>query len=300
MERLVNESTSGSGSSSRYAVYLIPSGPWSRLGQRWLGRDTGTGERIARPGFRDQTVIDTWTEAPRLYGLHATLKPPFRLGQGARLSDLDAALRRLAASMSPFDVPLRLTSLRGFLAWCVDGAMPVALERLANACVADLDHFRAPPSAQETARRLRAAELDTDQLQTELAIAQARNLQRWGYPYVFDTFVFHVTLTGRLDETALPAAVSALSRMARTDEAATLHAGSAMPVNDIGLFVQAATGLPFVIARRYGFDGSVRDCRPENGETRTHEAFHPDNVDDHALGNTPVPMDAVNPSKALR
>ena len=247
----MNDLTYAPTSLCRYAVYLIPSGPWSRLGQRWLGRDAGTGERIARAGIDDEAAIEAWTEAPRLYGLHATLKPPFRLAQGVTFSDLDESLRRLASAKSSFEIPLQLTRLRGFLAWCVDGAMPAALERLANACVADLDHFRAPPSAEETVRRLQAG----------LTPAQAHNLQRWGYPYVFDTFVFHVTLTGHLDEIAIAAASSALLRIARADEIAVLHCGSAMPVTDIGLFVQAAPGLPFVTARRYGFDGSVRDGR---------------------------------------
>ena len=28
---------------------------------------------------------------------------------------------------------------------------------------------------------------------------QVRNLDRWGYPYVFDDFRFHMTLTGPID-----------------------------------------------------------------------------------------------------
>lgn len=306
MESLLNDapSESESGSLSRYAVYLIPSGPWLRLGQRWLGRNAGTGERIARPGIQDQAAIDAWTQAPRLYGLHATLKPPFRLSPGTGFSDLDEGLRRLAASMSSFEIPLQLTPLRGFLAWCVDGPTPVALTKLANACVADLDHFRAPPSAEEIARRsrhLRGGALHsdvspTDAFPPELAAAQAHNLQRWGYPYVFDTFVFHVTLTGRLDEPDLAAAVSALSQIARADEMATLQPGSAMPVTDIGLFVQAAPGLPFVIARRYGFDGSVRDGRPDDAVDNVSNVGSTDEVDGDARGNARVCLDAAKPA----
>jgi len=267
---------SASSASCRYAVYLIPSGPWSQLGQRWLGRDAGTGERIARPVDEDASFIDAWTEAPRLYGLHATLKPPFRMAPGHTFSDLDEALRQLASLQLPFEIPLALTRLRGFLAWCVagttegvqdsrttgmttrmttrasDAAMPAALEALANACVADLDGFRAVPTAAETARRL----------DDRLSPPQAANLQRWGYPYVFDTFVFHITLTGRLDEIGIGAAELALRRLARADEALALQPGAVMSVNDIGLFVQAAPGLPFVIARRYGFDGTMRGGRP--------------------------------------
>ena len=63
-----------------------------------------------------------------------------------------------------------------------------ALQALADACVEQLDRFRAPPSDAELARRRRAS----------LTPRQDAMLVRWGYPYVFDTWFFHMTLTRRL------------------------------------------------------------------------------------------------------
>ena len=212
----------------RYAVYLTPAEPWYTVGNEWL--DAGAIDRAA------------WTAAPRHYGLHATLKPPFRLAIGHTLQQLDDALRALAVSCGPFNVALELKKLREFLAWCpVNGqaALP-ALTKLADSCVAHLDIFRAPSSMNELARRRRAT----------LTPAQANNLSRWGYPYVFDTFVFHITLTGQLEPAALEAAEKLLQIRTPTDM---------MAVRAISLYVQPAEDAPFIVARDYCFDGAVRD-----------------------------------------
>ena len=74
-------------------------------------------------------------------------------------------------------------------------------------------------------------------------------LVRWGYPYVFETWFFHMTLTRRLtaEEKAIyqPAAERYFAR------------AIAMPrqVTDICLFVQPAPGEPFVIAERLKLRG---------------------------------------------
>ena len=65
-----------------------------------------------------------------------------------------------------------------------------ALDRLAADCVTRLDRFRAPLTAADRARR--RASLTSDRLR--------ENLEAWGYPYVFDDFRFHMTLTGALPE----------------------------------------------------------------------------------------------------
>ena len=63
-----------------------------------------------------------------------------------------------------------------------------ALNRFADDVVRDFDHFRAPLSEAEIERR------NPDALSAE----EFRNLCQWGYPYVFETFRFHMTLTGRV------------------------------------------------------------------------------------------------------
>src|SRR5688572_25814467 len=98
----------------RYAVYFAPppGSPLFEFGRAWLGRDWVTGEAVAQPSVPG---IAEATAFPRLYGFHATLKPPFALA-GAE-SELIAALEALAASIGAFDAPaLELASVDGFLA----------------------------------------------------------------------------------------------------------------------------------------------------------------------------------------
>lgn len=234
----------------RYALYLLPPEPWYTLGTHWLGRCARRNEAIdadlrrplARDARIDLTTLDRWTEAPRLYGLHATFKPPFRLADTHTVEDLDAALRRFAPQHSAFTIEPALQTLRGFLAWRLRHGDPArdALHRFADACVREFDTFRAPPPATELARRRQAG----------LSDAQERHLQRWGYPYVFDTFTFHITLTGRLGHTEQLACYRAL-------ETAHVALPPTMPIDHIALFAQSEPEAPFTVARIYRFDGSV-------------------------------------------
>jgi Protein of unknown function (DUF1045) len=102
-----------------------------------------------------------------------------------------------------------------------------------------LDHCRAPPDEAELARRRRA----------KLTPRQDANLVRWGYPYVFDDWRFHVTLTRRLSpgekEAVLPAAEAHLRGAL----------GRARRVSSVCLFTQAGPGAPFVVAERLPFSG---------------------------------------------
>ncbi len=230
----------------RYALYLAPTGPWREYGSRWLGRCADTGKALAAlPGQAD--FPRAWTEAPRHYGLHATLKPPFRLRSGASPHEVDAAARRLADGRSPFSLQLDCEPLRGFLAWRIadaDAPGRARIQELADAAVRDLDPLRAPPTPEETARR---------QPQS-LTPAQQAMLARWGYPYVFDTYTFHITLTGKLDGDALARARAGIAAFADPLR------GQAMPVPGVSVYVQPEPGADFVAARHYGFDGSCTDA----------------------------------------
>lgn len=83
-----------------------------------------------------------------------------------------------------------LTTLGGFLALTPTGDL-TGLERVASACVTDLDAFRAPASETELERRRSAG----------LSARQEALMQHWGYPYVMEEFRFHLTLSGRLPQT---------------------------------------------------------------------------------------------------
>ncbi len=185
------------GSTSRYSIYFSPA-PEARLhelGSRWLGRDAVSG-KFLDPGLPPHLSREHWlevTESPRRYGFHATLKPPFRLAEGARLEDLQAALRDFATAHNGFEAPaLAIGILGNFLALTlVEPSGQFA--RLAAECVAQFDRFRASSTAEELDRRL----------SNGLSAREREHVLRWGYPYVFDTWKFHMSLTASLPAQAL-------------------------------------------------------------------------------------------------
>lgn len=183
---------------ARYAVFWVPppGSPLAQAGAEWLGWDSATGRARARHG------TDPRVERPWRYGLHATLKAPFRLAEGRSAADLDAAVAALAARLAPAEGPgLELGDGLGFFALTPSGEN-AAVDAVAAACVRDLDAFRAPLTAAERAKRnperldpLRRAMLDA-----------------WGYPHVLDAFRFHVTLTGPVRELDADATRTELER----------------------------------------------------------------------------------------
>lgn len=230
----------------RYALYLAPTGPWRDYGSRWLGRCADTGVALPPPPGMPEPCR-AWTEAPRHYGLHATLKPPFRLRAGATPQAVDAAAQAVARGTFPFEVELKCEMLRGFLAWRIaesDRQGRARIQALANAAVRGLDDLRAPPTPEEIARR---------QPQS-LSPEQQAMLAHWGYPYVFDTYTFHITLTGKLMGDALEQAQRSIAAFADPLR------GQTMAVPAISIFVQPQPGADFIAARHYGFDGTHTDA----------------------------------------
>jgi putative phosphonate metabolism protein len=177
----------------RYAVYLAPprDHPLARFAAEWLGRDPWSGGAMAQPRLEGLSPerLRSITASPRRYGFHGTLKAPFPLAPGRTPVELQAAVADLAAARAPFELPLRLGALGGFLA-LVPAGDPAVVDRLAADCVRALDPFRAPLSAAELERRRAAG----------LSPGEEATLLRFGYPWVLDRFRFHMTLTGRLDE----------------------------------------------------------------------------------------------------
>jgi putative phosphonate metabolism protein len=172
----------------RHAVYYTPPpGALADFGASWLGWDVAQGARA--PRTLDVEGAEEITATPRRYGFHATLKPPFRLAPGRTVADLRTAVAEVAAVTPPITgARLHLERLGPFLA-LVPASEHAPFSRLADAMVRELDAFRLPPSDAEVARRRAAG----------LTPAQDAHLLRWGYPYVFDEFRFHMTLSGKLD-----------------------------------------------------------------------------------------------------
>lgn len=223
---------------ARAAVYYVPDpdDPLAEAGARWLGREVESDAPVAQPAIRG--IAEVTAEARR-YGFHATLKPPMRLIPGTRWDDVAAAADALAGRIAPFALPaLAIADVHGFLALRETAACP-ELQALADCCVAELDAFRAPPDAAELDRRRRAG----------LDGAQEAMLRRWGYPYVFGTWFFHMTVTKRLDQPARAIWAEAA--------AANFAPALALPrrVGTIALFTEAGPGAPFRLALRLKLRG---------------------------------------------
>lgn len=226
----------------RYAIYLAPAEPFRTIGAQWLGRCPDAGRAGLTPAFDDPRRA-AWVEAPAHYGLHATLKPPFRLAEGTDATMLDAAARAFAHGRTAFDASLELHALRGFIAWCLGEHGVQPMHALADDAVRAFERFRAPATEAELARRNPALLND----------AQRAMLAQWGYPYLFETFTFHITLTGMVPEAEQRDAMALLERLTAPLRGVPLH------VDGIAIFVQPPRGEDFMIARHYAFDGAVTD-----------------------------------------
>lgn len=186
----------------RFAVYFAPRpGAFADFAAHWLGWDPQQGCQRPHPQIAGlpHPVADL-TGAPRKYGFHGTLKPPFRLASGTTARQLDAALATLASRLAAVQMDgLELRQIGRFLALTPEGDQH-ALNALAESVVTALDSFRAPAPAEETARRMAAG----------LSPRQQALLERWGYPFVLEEFRFHLTLTGRLAPAEAPIVAQAL------------------------------------------------------------------------------------------
>jgi hypothetical protein len=220
----------------RVAVYYAPErdDPLWRAGTQWLGRDPESGEAFPIPdAIGDPGLI----AEPSAYGFHGTLKPPMRLADGRGYEEFLDAVRQLALGLRPFDLPqFSVQNLNGFLA--VREAEPSpALQALADVTVASLDSFRAQPSEAELARRRKGG----------LSPAEESMLSRWGYPYVFQLWRFHLTLSRRLSE-------GEMARLRPSAEAWFDEAfGKPRRCQSLAVYTQRASGAPFELSDRITF-----------------------------------------------
>jgi putative phosphonate metabolism protein len=219
----------------RYAIYFTPPAgdPLSKVAANWLGRNAFSGQAVKPPAIRsfEPEEVARLTEEPRRYGFHATLKAPFRLHEDFTERDLLSALMHFASSVAPVTIPrLHVTPIGPFFALTPEEPLP-ELDQLANDTVVALDKFRAPMTEKERAKRKPES----------LTNSQLRNLDRWGYPYVFDDFRFHMTLTGRVEE-------KDRLRVARMLDAFFEPVLSEpVEINNLALFVEPEPGAPFEV-----------------------------------------------------
>lgn len=227
--------------SRRFAIYFAaPEGSaLEAFGRSWIGRDHVTGAPVEPPRVEGLSAARQREVAafPRHYGFHATLKAPFELAPGRRRDELVTALAGFAGLRRPFAAPpVEVRALSSFIAFKLS-ARSVEMEALAADCVATFEPFRAPLRTVEIERRRAAG----------LSARQDRYLLAWGYPYVFEEFDFHMTLTGRLQDPERRQALDALRTLAAP------LTGVPLLVDGVSLYEQPERDRPFRLTARFPF-----------------------------------------------
>jgi putative phosphonate metabolism protein len=225
----------------RFAIFFAPrpDSLLGKLGCRWHGRNPATGEAFSPPlpqglaAARHEEIV----QAPRHYGFHATLKPPFALQPGTSAQRLEAELAAFVSGAGAIIAPaLEVRRIGGFLALTLAGPCP-ALDRLCAECVTRFDPYRAPESAEKVESRRRAG----------LTPRQEALLARWGYPYVMEEFRFHMTLTAWLVEPEVSLVEQHLRMYFRSVLAAPLF------IDRVALF-EEKEGAPLRVRRVFPFE----------------------------------------------
>jgi putative phosphonate metabolism protein len=208
---------------ARFALYFtpMPGSMLARFGAGVLGYDCDAGAPVARRKLDGIAAADAAaaTAEPARYGFHGTLMAPFELAPDRSPNELEDALAVFACDRAPVPLGhLKVAGIGSFTA-LVPAGSEQAVRTFAGACVAAFNDFRAPLSPRDRERRLAS----------RLSPRQVELLERWGYPYVFSEFRFHMTLTGRLPpheqarwQAALAAAFAPLAPTPVTIDAVSL------------------------------------------------------------------------------
>lgn len=216
----------------RYAIFYTPSGAFADWGAAWLGWDSAAGCIVPQPQIADLDVAGI-TATPRKYGLHGTLKAPFRLAHGRTEVELRSATEAFSHNHPPAEIEaLTLRHTHGFVALRPTKESK-SLRALAAQAVRSFEPFRAPLNDADVARRRKA----------RLTERQDAQLMRWGYPYVFEDFNFHLTLSGRMPPAKATTMIDALTPQMQ------LLVPAPYPVDAIALMGQDADGMFHQIAR---------------------------------------------------
>lgn len=227
----------------RYAIYYAPrpNEPLARFARSWLGRDAEMDvpcEQVKVDAISPARLQEI-TADPRHYGFHGTLKPPFALAEGMSEKNLLSDILLFAADRKPVEIErIVLKKIGGFLALVPDEPSE-DLNKLAADCVRSFDRFRVPSTEAELQRRRAAG----------LSKRQDKLLVKWGYPYVFDQFRFHLTLTGTLEKSERQRVRDVLR------ELTAQVCANPILVRDLVIFTQDDRQSPFRILARFPLAG---------------------------------------------
>ncbi|WP_137129628.1 DUF1045 domain-containing protein [Rhizobium sp. FY34] len=221
----------------RYALYFSPpqNDPLTVAASTWLGRHAFSDNTLPSPDIEGLTVED-WrdlTADPRRYGFHATLKAPFALAPSQSPDMLFAAFDRFCATTPAARIDSLVLSQLGPFFALVPGGSSQDVDQLCARIVETFEPFRAPLSAADIARRK----------PERMTQNQRSHLERWGYPYVFDEFRFHMTLTGPVSDERQPQMRSLL------EQRFAAFTGQPLAIAHLALFVETQAGAPFTIQR---------------------------------------------------
>ena len=179
----------------RYAIYWTPAPETAiaQFGARWFGGVESFGleaEFAARA-----------TRSPAHYGLHATLKAPFRLPSDTSLEALQRSLDDFCEKRRPPPGGRLILARHQRYLTLVCAGKTAEFDWLAAECVTHFDCFRAPLVDEDRKRR----EIDA------MSGREAIFLEEFGYPYVLSDFRFHISLAGPLEDAELDEVENALS-----------------------------------------------------------------------------------------
>ncbi|MBO6756907.1 MAG: DUF1045 domain-containing protein [Roseibium sp.] len=230
----------------RYAIYfaLPAASELMQLGNRWLGRDPFAGASLDQPVLPGMSAdrFAALTTEPRRYGFHGTLRAPFSLKDGTVEDALIGACKAFARQTAPFEIAgLKVDRLGSFLA-LVPMEQEPHLSAFADLCIRAFEPFRAPLGDNDLARRRKAP----------LTERQDAHLVQFGYPYIFEDFRFHMTLSNSLrDEDE--ATLLANAARAHFDKVT----GKALSCSSFGLYVEAQRGAPFMVHSLFELTGGM-------------------------------------------
>ncbi|MFD1744563.1 DUF1045 domain-containing protein [Rhizobium helianthi] len=228
----------------RYAVYFTPpeDHPLTRAASHWLGRNAFSARTDEQDSPCTRLSGGQWQELvsePARYGFHATLKAPFRLSEDRTAATLGSFFEQYCAQEQPATIPrLELAEIGPFFALTCAGGSE-GINALCDRVVRAFEPWRAPLSVAELAKRRPES----------LKPRQRDLLQTWGYPYVFEEFRFHMTLTGAVAEDCKPLVRSLL------EEQFSDFLGKPLAVEHLGLFVEHESGQPFYVQRCLALKG---------------------------------------------
>lgn len=188
----------------RFAIFWLPPerSALARFGQDWFGVCPRRGETGQPADFGLSAELAAAAIArPRRYTLHGTIVAPFRPAQGISGENLAGELRNFCARrVARRTAPLRPTRLTRHLALIPSGGT-AGLDWLAADCVTHFNAFRAPTTEADLARFPPG----------QHSPRQRQHVREFGYPYVLNDFIFHITLAGPLAPDQLERAEAALS-----------------------------------------------------------------------------------------